>query len=109
MGLLDAIPGLAAHQEQTVPQLSDDEAGRLISDAVSLISSVYPTGALEWVSEKRSDVMRHLAEAEQEVDAAAIARDRARLVKALDGWTKRYKRAFALFEDRPKVLQRQEG
>lgn len=109
MNLLDSIPGLKDHQVKVDVQAFDlEKAHRLIRDAFSLIKSLYPEGALEWLTTNRSDVMKYKAQVESEVDAAVLSGDRDRLVKALDKWVETHQRAFDLFLQRPPVIDVQD-
>ena len=107
-GLFDAIPGLAAHRVEpcAVAEFDTVRAGRLILEASSMISSLYPTGAMEWLAANRSEVVGYLQDAEREVDAAALAGDLARLVRSLELWTAAHKKAFTIFTERPPVIER---
>ena len=84
-----------------------EHAGRLMRDAVSLLLSFYPMGALEWLEVNRPDVFRLLRASEQEIDAAVLAGDQKRLVRALEVYTRGHQKAFEVFTCRPPVIERQ--
>lgn len=111
-GLADMIPGLQAHR--TVPLESDsqfdqEKASRLVSDAVSLLASLYPSGALEWIQTNRPDVFRYLKEATAEMDQTAQGDDKTALVASIERWVKMHRKAFTIYEQRPPVMERREG
>lgn len=115
-GLLSNIPGLAAHQVQ-VPEVTpeparsdfDREAAfRLVSDAVSLLASFYPAGALEWLRENRPDVIRYLTEAEIALDMAILAEDITQFRVVLEEYVKYHRKAFKIYEERPPVVEVQD-
>ncbi len=110
-GLADMIPGLQAHR--TVPtdaahQFDQEKASRLVFDAVSLLASLYPSGALEWIQTNRPDVFRYLKEATAEMDQTAQVDDKTALVASIERWVKMHRKAFAIYEQRPPVMERQE-
>jgi len=110
-GLLGNIPGLATHQIQlpeAKPTFDRDKAARLVSETVSLLSSFYPAGALEWIQANRPDVKRYLTESESELDQAAEEGDQGRFTRALALYAKRYQRAFEIYKERPPVIDVQE-
>jgi len=103
-GLLANIPGLAAHAAaKPVVTFDRERAEQLVCDTVSLLSSIYPAGALEWLQQNRPDVDRYLKESEQELDQSIKAEDPIGFAKALELYTKRYQRAFEIFNARPPV------
>lgn len=105
-GLLDSIPGLAAHAVVTVPPAFDaDRAVRLVADAVSLLASMYPAGCMEWVEANRPDVYRYIREAERDLDLAVDNEDALGFAKALEVYSKRYQRAFEIYVGRPPVVE----
>lgn len=108
MGLLDAIPGLAAHQEDLVESAEFDRprADRLIRDAYSFVSSMYPAGALEWLGQHRPDVTGYLKECEAAVDAAVLTGDQEKFEKSLEVWSAAHRKAFFIYLERPPVIQR---
>lgn len=109
-GLTDMIPGLSAHRidiPPVKPDFDQDVASRLIGDAISILSSLYPSGALEWVRVNRPDVAQHLREAADAMDAAANGTNRAALVNAIDRWVSFHKKAFEIYNCRPPVIERQ--
>jgi len=110
-GLLGNIPGLAAHQIQipTVNQPFDQEkAIRLVSDAISLLNSFYPAGAIEWIQVNRPDFSRYLKESEATLDQAVADGNQESFIKALEIYMNRHKRAFAIYNERPPVIDIQE-
>lgn len=105
-GLLANIPGLAAHKTvEPVVAFDRERAERLICDAVSLLSSIYPAGALEWLEKNRPDVYRYLRESEQELDKSVTDEDAMGFAKALERYTKRSQKAFEIFAARPPVVE----
>jgi hypothetical protein len=108
---LSSLPGLAAHKitpEEKKPAFDHDKASRLVSEAISLLSSLYPTGGLDWLRENRPDIIRHLKEAEANLDAAAEAEDVSGFAKALDIYTRSYQKAFELYKARPPIIEQKE-
>lgn len=107
-GLLANIPGLAAHKV-AVPEAAVafdwERAARLVGDAVSLLSSTYPAGAMEWLAVNRPDVHRYIQEAEQALDGSVEREDSAAFAKALELYIKRHQRAFELYNERPPVME----
>ena len=107
-GLISNIPGLAAHRVAVPVAASPfdrERAIRLTGDAVSLLSSYYPAGALEWLKENRPDVDRYLREAEQDLDESIEREDLPRFTKALEIYIKRHQRGFEIFNERPPVME----
>lgn len=105
-GLLENIPGLAAHAATVPPVLFDRErAVRLVADAVSLLASIYPAGCMEWLDSNRPDVHRYIREAERDLDAAVDAEDGLGFARALEVYFKRYQRAFEIYNERPPVVE----
>lgn len=107
MGLLDAIPGLAAHQSEPAgaePEFDLELAYRLIKEAQGLVGSMYPDGALEWLRQNRPEVVKYLGDAGNEVDAAVLAGDMARFRRSLDLWAVAHRKAFAVYNERPGVM-----
>lgn len=105
-GLLANIPGLSAHKAVVPATAFDRErAGRLVGDAVSLLSSLYPAGTLEWLKANRPDVYRYLVESEQDLDASIDAEDPGRFAKSLEIYVKRFQKAFDIFNERPPVME----
>jgi hypothetical protein len=112
MSGLSSLPGLAAHRivpEEKIPVFDHEKAYRLISDAYSVLTSLYPAGGLEWLRENRIDVIEHLKSADARLDKAAAGEDLAAFTKALEHYTNSYRRAFDVFNARPPVIERQEG
>jgi len=109
--LADMIPGLAAHRIDIpkAPAFDQDAAALLVGDAVSIIASLYPAGALEWLRDNRPDVAKHLREAADTMDAAANGTDRAALVVAIERWVEFHRKAFSIYQSRPPVIECQEG
>lgn len=107
-GLLANIPGLAAHAAK-VPEpaatFDRERAERLVGDAVSLLTSLYPAGALEWIEQNRPDVHRYLQDSERDLDKSVEDEDPIGFAKALELYTKRYRRAFEIFAGRPPVME----
>lgn len=105
-GLLANIPGLAAHKG-TPPRVPFDRerACRLVGDAVSLLTSMYPSGALEWIEGNRPDVHKYLREAERDLDASVESEDSTAFAKALEIYVKRHQRAFEIYNERPPVVE----
>lgn len=110
-GLLGNIPGLAAHQIQ-IPTaklpFDHEKAVRLVSDAVGLLNSFYPAGALEWIQVNRPDIPRYLKESEAALDQSIENGDQEAFAKALDLYTERHRRAFTIYNERPPVIEVQE-
>ena len=80
-------------------------AMRLVADAVGLISSFYPDGALGWLRENRPDVMRYLTAAEIALDMAIVNENGPELTVALEKYVQYHQRAFKVFETRPPVAE----
>lgn len=112
-GLADKIPGLTAHRidipQKTAPVFDQAAASLLVGDAVSIISSLYPAGALEWLRANRPDVSKHLREAADAMDVAANGTNRAALVLAIERWVEFHRKAFAIYQGRPPLIDCQEG
>lgn len=108
MSLLSAIPGLAKHQIEVPKTFDREKAFRLVGDAVSLLTSFYPAGAQEWLETQRPDVIRFLEEAEVAVDAAILADNQETFPGALERFVKLHRRAFAIYAERPPIIERQE-
>lgn len=112
-GLADNIPGLQAHRiavpSDPEPQFDQEKASRLVSDAVSLLASLYPSGALEWIQTNRPDVYRYLKEATADMDNAAQGDDKNALVSSIERWVKLTRTAFQIYEQRSPVIEQQEG
>ncbi len=109
MSLLENCPGLQAHQVE-VPEAKPfdrEKAYRLVRDAVSLLGSYYPAGALEWLRENRPDVTRFLKETEAELDRAVLDGDMAAFARTLEVYTRSHQRAFRIYEERPPVVEAQ--
>ncbi len=104
-GLMQSIPGLSKHETVVPPSLDSRKASRLIREAISLLSSYYPTGALEWIREERPDLYAKLREAERTVDEVAKGDEVGPLRKALDEYVTAHRRAFSAYEGRPPVIQ----
>lgn len=113
-GLMSAIPGLAMHKT-TVPDpppppaFDREKADSLMREAISLLCSFYPVGAMEWLRENRPDAVKHLEESMAEIDAAVLAEDIKAVTAALERYVKFHQRAFELFEQRPPVIEVQEA
>ena len=110
-GLAEKIPGLAAHRIDVpkAPAFDQAAASLLVGDAVSIISSLYPAGALEWLRENRPDVAKHLREAADSMDLAANGTNRAVLVVAIERWVEFHRKAFEIYLSRPPVIDHQGG
>ena len=111
-GLEDMIPGLQAHRivpEERKPAFNHEKASRLVSDAVSLLASLYPAGALEWIAANRPDINKHLKEITANLDKAAAGDDLSAFTKALGIYVEAQKKAFGIYMARPPVIERQEG
>lgn len=109
---LSSLPGLEAHRivpEEKKPVFDHERAVRLVSDAVSLLESLYPQGGMEWLRENRRDVIDHLKAAEARLDKAAAGEELAEFTAALKHYTESYKRAFEVYNGRPPVIERQKG
>ncbi|HOI16998.1 MAG TPA: hypothetical protein PK036_11720 [Geobacteraceae bacterium] len=112
MSGLSSLPGLEAHRivpEEKKPVFDHERAARLVSDAVSLLESLYPQGGMEWLRKFRPDVIDHLKAAEASLDKAIDDGDLDAFTKSLDLYTKSYQRAFEVYSGRPPVIERQEG
>lgn len=108
MSGLSSLPGLAAHRIVPEPPAFDREkAGRLVSDAISLLESLYPAGGLEWLRKNRPDVVKHLKEIEVSLDKAIEDGDLEAFTKSLDLYTKAYKKAFEIYNARPPVIDQE--
>jgi hypothetical protein len=108
MSGLSSLPGLEAHRimpDEKRPAFNHEKAARLVSDAVSLLESLYPPGGIEWLRENRRDVISHLKEIETCLDKAIEAGDLAAFTKALDLYTRSYQKAFEVYNARPPVIE----
>lgn len=99
-------PGVAAQRIQG-QSFDRDKATRLVSDAISLLNSFYPDGALEWVQINRTDIHRHLKQSEAELVESILAEDQARFARALEIYSKRHHRAFAIYNERTPLIETQ--
>jgi hypothetical protein len=109
---LSSLPGLETHRivpEEKTPAFDNERAVRLVSDAVSLLESLYPAGGLEWLRENRRDIIDHLKAAAERLDNAAAGEKLAEFTAALKHYTESYKRAFEVYNGRPPVIERQKG
>jgi DNA primase len=79
---------------------------RLISEARGRIASACPPGAPDWLEENKGDVWRYLKAADKAVDDAFETRDEQALIKNLKAWEKYHLRAWEIFNERPKVIER---
>jgi len=105
MSLLNAIPGLKKHQTETAaPAFDREKAGRLIRDALSLISSFYPEGALEWLRASRPDITAVLKECSDAIDTAVLTDNSVAFSSALERFIKLHRQAFELYAERPPVI-----
>jgi hypothetical protein len=112
MSGLSSLPGLAAHRivpEEKKPAFNHEKAYRLVCDAVSLLASLYPAGALEWIKENRPDIEKCLKEYRQNLDVTSQGDDVGAFTKALGFFVEGHKKAFQVYEARPPVIERQEG
>jgi hypothetical protein len=112
MSGLSALPGLDVHRiipEDQSPAFDHEKAHRLVSDGYSLLASLYPAGALEWIEGNRPDISKHLKEFAANLDKAAEGDDVAAFHKALSVYVEGHKKAFRIYEARPPVIERQEG
>ena len=109
MALLDAIPGLSMHQV-VIPQegFDQEKAFKLVKDALSLLASFYPAGALEWIDGNRPDVAGYLRKTESAVNAAILAENVVDFPGALERFVEAHRRAFDLYSDRPPVVEHQD-
>ncbi len=101
-GLLANIPGLSAHHEE-VPQSHNFDrkaVERLVRDAVGLLESYYPAGALAWLEEIRPEVTHFLKKCEGEIDAAVLTEDMGRVRKTLTRYVEAHRRAFKIYQGR---------
>lgn len=112
MSLLSAIPGLAMHQVATpalvAPAFDRERASRLMRDAISLLNSFYPAGAMEWLRLNRPDVSKELEGTMADIDAAVLVEDLPAVTATLDKFVKYHRKAFSIFEGRPPVVEVQE-
>lgn len=72
----------------------------LASEAVKLISTYYPEGALEWLTNNRPDIIKYLKQAEEAVNTAILTDDGAFFPRALETYVKGHIKAFKVFTDR---------
>lgn len=106
MSLLSAIPGLAKYQASPLP-FDREKAFRLLDDAVSLLSSYYPAGALEWLEDHKPDVVLQMKEAESDVNKSIVAENQVDFPGALERFIKLHREAFDVYSARPPVVERQ--
>lgn len=110
-GKFSSVRNFAAEtpaQQPEKPIFDGDKAYRLMRDAISLLNSFYPDGALEWLTINRPDVGKHLLEAENDIDQAIFAEDIDQVTAALERYVKLSRAAFKVFEARPPVIEVQE-
>jgi len=108
MSLLQNIPGLSRHAPTIAPHVAPvfdlDRAFLLMRQALSLLESSYPAGAMEWLRIHRPDVITHLKERALQVDRAALAEDMPAVIAAVDLYREAHERAFKLYQARPPVI-----
>lgn len=109
MSLLAAIPGLSAHETSVpppaLPPFDRDKALQLLRDGVSLINSFYPTGAMEWLREHRTDVITILNADYARIEQSILAEDRTKVAVSVELLIKHHRRAFEIYEARPPVIE----
>jgi len=90
---------VAAH-----PPFDLDRAVQVLRDGVSLINSFYPDGAMEWLRDKRPDVVRQLKADFLAINSAIHEEDRLKVVVAVELCIKHHRKAFEIFAVRPPVI-----
>ena len=92
-----------------VPQKMDPaKVEMMIRDAYSIITSQYPTGALEWIAEHRPDMSKTMKQAATSVDSFALGEDLSAFTESLETWSKSHLEAWEAFKSRPPVIEIQQ-
>lgn len=109
MSLLSAIPGLSRHETRVPPAMPEtfdrDKALRLLRDGMSMINSFYPPGAMEWLREKRPDVVKQLKADVADIEKAIMGEEISKVALSVETCIKHHRKAFEIFEARPPVME----
>jgi hypothetical protein len=100
------IPAVRQFKTEAAPAAFDgDKASRLLRDGLSLVNSLYPAGAMEWLAANRADVCTQLKSVWKSIGAAIRAEDIKMVTEAVELWIKYMRRAIELFNGRPPVIE----
>ena len=77
-----------------------DKACELVSHTLRLISSRYPTSALEWLEQNRPDMLKPIKAAEVDIDAAILGDKHLSFPLALGAFVNGNMAAFDLYSKR---------
>lgn len=103
------IPSIKQYQVEPPPArqvpFDREKAMRILRDGVSLINSFYPAGAIEWLWDNRLDVMKQLRDDRKEINRAILEEDHVAVVAAVESSIRHHRKAFAIYEARPPVVE----